>query len=140
MSLRSDYGPLLALGAGVLLLGMASKRKPRQLEDRAGEACEPGEHAPVGYECGQGDDGWKLREEQSKFTGYGPYINQGSMDEALRAVGFPNGDLLGFQQHANNVHGQDIRTDGAIDRATMLFLREAEMMVARGEWIFPEVL
>ena len=139
MSLGSDYAPLLALGAGVVLLGMASKRKPRRLEDRSGETCDPDETAPFGYQCGKDGNGWELREERDRFTGYGPYINQSAMDQALAVVGFPNGDLLGFQQHANDVHGQSVPVAGAIDRATMLFLREAEMMLARGEWIFPEL-
>ena len=139
MSLGSDYGPLLALGAGVVLLGMASKRKPRRLEDRSGEACDPDGVTPFGYQCGQNGDDWELQEERNRFTGYGPYINQSAMDQALEVVGFPNGDLLGFQQHSNDVHGQDVPVAGAIDRASMLFLREAEMMLARGEWIFPEL-
>ena len=137
MSLRSDYGPILAIGAGVFLLGMATKRKPRHLDDLSGETCEPSETAPHGYQCGQANGGWELREEHEKFTGYGPYINQAAMDQALEAVGFPAGNLQGFQHHANNAHGQNLRIDGEIDQATTFFLREAEQMLARGEWILP---
>ena len=137
MSLRSEYAPFVLMGAGLLVLGLAGKRKPRKSEDRAGEVCDPDEDAPAGYQCARTTDGWKLIGEQEHFTGFGPYINHNAVGEALASVGFPDGDLAGFQEYASLMHEKDLRNDGVIDRDTMFALREAEMMLSRGEWIFP---
>ena len=137
MSLRDDYAPFALMGAGLFVLGMASKRKPRKAQDRAGEPCNPDEPAPFGYQCGQAPGGWKLIEEQGHFTGFGPYINRDAVDDALLSVGFPGGNLAGFQGYTSLVYEKNLRTDGVIDRDSMFALREAEMMLSRDEWLFP---
>ncbi len=137
MSFGDEYGHFLLLGAGVVMLGMASKRKPRKVVDRTGEECDPKESAPFGYQCGQVRGGWTLQEEQEHFVGFGPYINEEAMLTALDAVGFPNGNLAGFQGYMSLAYESDLRRDGAVDRDSMLALRDAEQMLARDEWVFP---
>ena len=137
MSVLEDYGHFLLLGAGLVMLNKAGKRKPRKLEDRTGEKCDPEDPAPFGYECGQIRGGWELRKEREHFVGFGSYINQEGVDEALAYLGFPNGDLSGFQSYVSLAYQKDLRTDGIADRATMIALKEAEMMLGRDEWVPP---
>ncbi len=137
MSVLEDYGHFLLLGAGLVMLNKAGKRKPRKLEDRTGEECDPNESAPYGYECGQTRGGWELRKERGHFVGFGSYINQEGVDEALAYLGFPNGNLSGFQSYVSLAYQKDLRIDGIADRATMIALKEAEMMLGRDEWVPP---
>jgi len=137
VSLREEYGHFLLLGAGLLMLGMASKRKPRKMEDRSGEKCDPDEVTPMGYQCGQVRGGWELSPEPEHFAGFGPYINRESVDVALARVGFPDGNLAGFQGYMSLVYGRDLRKDGEVDGSSMHALRDAEQMLGRDEWVFP---
>lgn len=141
MSLSEDYGHFLILGAGLVMLGIASKRKkPRNLEDRSGEKCDPEESAPFGYQCGQVRGGWELMEEQARFIGFGPYTNRQAVDRALDSLGFPNGDLVGFQKHMSLVYAKGLRVDGEVDKETMAALKQAENMLARNEWLSPKAI
>lgn len=137
MSLREEYGHFLLLGAGITMLALATKRKKGKLEDRSGEKCDPKEPAPVGYQCGQVRGGWELRQEEEQFVGFGPYINEEAVDEALASLGFPDGNLAGFQGYMSLVYERDLRKDGVADRDSMFALRDAENMLARDEWVFP---
>lgn len=137
MSFREEYGHFLLLGAGVVMLGMASKRKARKLEDRTGEKCDPEEDPPFGYQCGQVLGGWELQEEQGHFAGYGSYVNEQGVDTALASLGFPDGNLAGFQGYATLAYGKGLRKDGVLDGATLRALKDAEAMLARDEWVFP---
>lgn len=137
MSFRGEYGHFLLLGAGVLLLGMASRKKPRKLENRSGEECDPKEDAPMGYQCGQVRGGWELRPEPEHFAGFGPYINRDAVDDALARLGFPGGNLGSFQSYMSMSYGRELRKDGVVDGDSMRALHDAEMMLVRDEWVFP---
>jgi hypothetical protein len=134
---KDDILPFAIFGAGLLLLGMAAKKGPRKLKDRTGEKCDPKESAPYGYECGQVKGGWELREEQSEWIGFGLYQSRSGVDAALEKLGFPGGDLQGFQEHMSRISEWDLRTDGKVDRDTIVALEEAEGLLRRGEWFFP---
>lgn len=137
MSFFEEYGHLVLLGAGVAMIGMATKRKPRKIEDRTGEECDPEGDVPFGYQCGQVPGGWELRQEESRFHGYGPYINYESVVRALDSLGFPGGNLRGFQHYMSMAYARDLRKDGVVDGDSMRALRDAEQMLARDEWVFP---
>jgi len=134
---RDDLLPLALLGGGLMLLGMASKKPARKLKDRSGEECEPKESAPYGYECGQVTGGWKLVEEKPKYLGYGSYNNREGVDVAINQLGFPGGNLRGFQMYISMTSDWDLRQDGQIDKNTILALEEAEGLLGRGEWLPP---
>lgn len=137
MSLRDDYGPILLLGAGLLMLGKASKRSARKNEDRTGEECDPDELAPVGYQCGQVRGGWELRHAEEHFSGFGPYLTRERVDAVLRSLGFPGGNLAAFQGYMSLTYGRELRKDGVVDGPSMHALKEAEQMLSRDEWMFP---
>ena len=137
MSFRDEYGHFVLLGAGLVMLGMASKKKPRKLEDKSGEKCDPDEEPPLGYQCGQVRGGWELRHEPEQFVGFGPYINRDAVDAALESLGFAGGNLAGFQGYMSLAYGRDLRKDGVVDGPSMKALRDAEMMLSRDEWAFP---
>lgn len=137
MSLTNDYGHILLFGVGVLILGAASRRGPRKLEDRAGEECNPNEIAPLGYQCGQSVGKWTLQKEVGHFAGFGHYLNRENVDAALAKVGFPDGNLEGFQRYISMAYEYNLRKDGIVDGATMKALYDAELMLGRDEWIFP---
>lgn len=140
MSLADDYGHFVLLGVGLAALAVASKRKPRKLEDRTGEECDPDDPPPFGYECGQVRGGWALRPEREHFVGFGPYLNRGAVDEALASLGFPGGQLADFQRYMAQVYDRDLRQDGVVDGPSMRALVEAESMLARDEWVPPRTL
>ena len=133
MSLRSDTVPLFVLGAGFLMLSLASRRKPRVVEDHVGEGCVQDEEAPDGYRCADGS----LKKDQEHFTGYGPYMSESAMYEALSSLGFEWGDVAGFQSYVNRRYGFELREDGAIDRDSTRAIRDAEEMKSRNEWEEP---
>lgn len=137
MSLLDEYGHILLLGSGLTILGIASRRRPRSLENRSGEICDPKVRPPIGYQCGQVIGGWTLQPEVEHFSGYGPYLNRQSVDAALARLGFSGGNLAGFQAYMSTVYGRDLRSDGSPDSLTMKALRDAEMMLDRDEWAFP---
>ena len=137
MSFSDEYGHFLLLGAGVAMLVIASQRKPRKLEDRSGESCDPDESAPFGHECHQVDGDWKLRPGTRHFIGYGPYISRRNLDHALARLGFPGGNVAGFQAYMSSIYKHDVRKDGIIDGETVVAIREAEQMLDRGEWALP---
>ena len=138
MSFSDEYGPFLILGAGLVMLSLATKRKPRVHTDRSGETCVPGEDVPEGYECEWVDDGvFELRAERGNFVGYGPYPSRKAVDNALSSLGFPGANLAGFQRHMTLISTHDLRQDGVVDRDTVLALKEAEGMLERGIWTYP---
>jgi len=132
-----DIFPLALLGAGVLMLSKASKRGPRKLKDRKGEECNPNDSAPYGYECGQVAGGWELKEERERYLGFGHYNNRAGIDAALESLGYPGGNLQGFQIYMSMISDWDLRTDGLIGQDTITALEEAEEALARGEWVPP---
>jgi len=139
VSFTDEYGHFVLLGAGLVLLHYATRKKPRVIEEREGEPCEPGAYAPFGYDCVKVGEGYQLKAEVPKFIGYGPYPNRQAVVDALDRLGFPNENLAGFQRYMTLYSEWGLRTDGNVDRDTMLALREAELMLERNEWQFPEV-
>lgn len=137
MSFSREYGHFLLLGGGVLLLGLAAKKRPRKLEDRSGEECDPDEMSPMGYQCGQVRGGWELSHQPEVFLGFGPYLNRERVDEALASLGFHDGDLEGFQRYMSMAYDRDLRKDGSVDGPSMRALKDAEVMLSRDEWLFP---
>ena len=137
MSFMEDYGHFLLLGAGVVAIAAGSQRKTRKLEKRAGEECDPNNPPPSGYQCGQIPGGWELMEESGHFTGFGSYINAEAVTDALESLGFPNGDLAGYQAYFSLVYEGELRRDGIVDKDSLVALKEGENMLAREEWSFP---
>jgi len=137
MSALEDYGPLLLLGAGVIMISVASKKAPRKLPDLSGEKCDPKKDAPLGYECAQAIGGWELAPEIEQFVGYGPYVNRKTVDNTLAILGFEHGDLQHFQNYMSMAYGWELRKDGVVDAESMKALKEAENMSARNEWLPP---
>lgn len=137
MAVHKEYGHFLILGAGLVMLHYAMKKKPRVVDDHEGESCEPGATAPFGYDCVHTAEGYQLRAEPAKFIGYGPYPNREAVVDVLDRLGFVNEDLSGFQHYMTLRSRWGLRTDGSVDRDTMLALREAEIMLDRSEWPFP---
>ncbi len=134
---KDDIVPFALLGAGLFLLGKAAKKGPRKLKDRTGEACDPKDNAPYGYECGQVVGGWELMEEKGKFLGFGPYNNRDGVDTALSRLGFSGGNLKGFQMYMSLISEWDLRKDGQLDSETIVALEEAEGLLNRDEWVPP---
>jgi len=134
---KDDIIPLAVLGGGLFLIGMAARKPKRKLKDRTGEECDPDGIPPFGYECAQTRGGYELRKEPEKFMGFGHYRNRDGIDAALEKLGFPGGNLAGFQGYMGLVYGRGIRTDGELDSATIRALEDAEAMLARDEWAFP---
>lgn len=132
-----DIVPIALLGAGVLLLSKASKRGPRKLKERKGEECNPNDPAPFGYECGQAVGGWELKEERERYLGFGHYNNRAGIDTVLSSLGYPGGNLQGFQIYMSMVSDWKLRKDGLLDPDTITALEEADEMLARGEWVPP---
>ncbi len=132
-----DIVPLALLGVGVFMLSKASKRGPRQHKERKGDECNPNDSAPYGYECGQVAGGWELREERERYLGFGHYNNRAGIDAALASLGYPGGNLQGFQIYMSSVSDWDLRRDGLLDPDTITALEEAEGMLGRGEWVPP---
>jgi hypothetical protein len=134
---NDDIVPLALLGGGLLLLGMAAKKGPRKLKDRTGEKCDPKATAPYGYDCGQVMGGWELVPEKEEYIGFGHYNSRAGVDAALESLGFPNGDLAGFQRYMSAISEWDLRSDGQIDKDTLIALEEAEGLLRRDEWLAP---
>lgn len=132
-----DIIPLVVLGGGLFLLGKASKRPPRKIEDRTGESCDPNDIAPFGYEGAQVRGGWKPVPEKPQWLGFGHYNNRAGVDEAIHSLGFPDGDLSGFQEYMSRISEWDLREDGEVDKGTILALEEADRMLRLDEWVFP---
>ena len=134
---RDDIVPLALLGLGVFALSKAAKNGPRKLKDRAGDKCDPKDTSPFGYQCGQVVGGWELRNEAEKYLGFGHYNNRPGIDAALSRVGFPGGNLMGFQMYMSSISEWELRQDGNLDKDTIIALEEAEGLLDRGEWIPP---
>ena len=137
MSLREDYGPFLLLGAGLVMLGYAYKRSPRESEGEVGEKCDPDEDAPLGFHCTPTRDGNVLHRDKEYFSGYGSYLNRAMVNDVLAELGFPSGDLKGFQVYMNKISEWELRTDGGVDRDSMVALEEAEVMLGHNQWPKP---
>lgn len=132
-----DIIPLAVLGGGIFLLNKAYKKPPRKMEDRTGEVCDPNKKPPCGYECNQVRGGWELAPEKGEWIGFGHYVNRQGVDDMLKKLGFPGGDLVGFQNYMSRISDWDLRQDGVIDKKSILALKEAEGLLRRDEWIFP---
>lgn len=130
-----DIGAYLVLFAGAGLLYAASRKKPKpKRKSRKGEECDPLEKSPHGYICVTDEDGFTLDEEAEKFLGFGPYASLSAVEEMLQNLGFPGGDLAGFQRYVSETSQWDLRTDGEIDKQTMLALADAEKLYDAGRW------
>ncbi len=137
MSLSEDYGPFLLLGAGVLMLGYAYKRGPRKSNGNVGDRCDPKDNAPFGFHCVSTRDGNVLHRDKEHFSGYGSYLNRAMVNDVLAELGFPNGNLSGFQVYMNKISEWELRTDGEVDRDSVLALEEAETMLGQNQWPKP---
>jgi len=124
---------LLIFGVGALYLANHQKPKKKQV-DRTGEICDPMGKVPLGYQCVSDGRHFKLYPEGKNRLGYSPFADKKDVDDTIEQLGFYNGDVKEFQTFMSQTTKWNLRTDGFIDKETLLALQDAKDLKKQGVW------